>query len=83
MHVRRMGARARRAPHQTLGTTKSAPTPDGGPGLGYFQSQRQNPPRPTARPSAMFLARRAIRRGLPEVIALTLFEILAARRAER
>jgi hypothetical protein len=47
--------------------------------LGYFQSQRQNPPRPSARPRATFFARRATRRGLPEAIALMLFEILAAR----
>jgi len=37
------------------------------------------PPRPSARPTATFLARRATRRGLPLAIALTLFENLAAR----
>jgi len=45
----------------------------------YFQSRPQNPPRPRARPTATFLARRATRRGLPDAIALMLFEILAAR----
>jgi hypothetical protein len=45
----------------------------------YFQSQRQNPPRPRARPSVTFLVRRAMRRGLPLAIALMLFEIRAAR----
>jgi hypothetical protein len=45
----------------------------------YFQSRLQMPARLNALPTAMFLARRAIRRGLPEAIALTLFEIRAAR----
>jgi hypothetical protein len=48
-------------------------------GLSYFQSQRQNPPRPSARPTATVLARRAIRRGLPLAIAEMLLEIRAAR----
>jgi hypothetical protein len=46
---------------------------------GYFQSQRQNPPRLRVRPTAMFLARRVTRRGLPEATALMSLEILAAR----
>jgi len=50
-----------------------------GPAASYFQSQRQNPPRPSARPTATFLARRAIRRGLALAIALMSLEILAAR----
>jgi hypothetical protein len=45
----------------------------------YFQSQGQNPPRSSARPTVTFLARRAIRRGSPLAIALMLSEILAAR----
>jgi hypothetical protein len=44
----------------------------------YFQSQRQKPPRPSARPTATFLARRTTRRGLPEAMALMLLESLAA-----
>jgi hypothetical protein len=39
------------------------------PGLVYFQSECQNPPRPKARPRATFLARLATRRGFPEAIA--------------
>jgi hypothetical protein len=47
--------------------------------FGYFQSQRQSPPRPSARPTVTFLARRPIRRELPLASALMLLEILAAR----
>jgi hypothetical protein len=45
----------------------------------YSQSERQNPPPPSARPRAPFLGRRAARRGLPLAITLMLLEIRAAR----
>lgn len=34
-------------------------------GSGYFQSQRQNPPRPSTRPTSLFLTRRSMRFGFP------------------
>jgi hypothetical protein len=45
----------------------------------YFHGDRQNPARPSARPSATFLALRAVRFGCPDATALMLFEIRAAR----
>ena len=67
---RGLGPRTRAATRGRSGSPEARP--------GYFQSERQNPPR-SARPSATFLARRATRRGLPLAIALMLSEIRAAR----
>jgi hypothetical protein len=46
--------------------------------VAHRHSLRQNPARPSARPTVTFFALRAIRRGLPDAIAPNVFEILAA-----
>src|SRR4051794_38349519 len=59
--------RARRRAGTGSADAAGARGPSGSPEAkqGYFQSQRQNPPRPSVPPSATFFARQAPRRFAP------------------